>query len=132
MMKESIKHFNLNAEFYTEEGCFITEVSNTADDPGLSLARARVAPGVTTRWHRLRGITERYYIIQGKAIVEVGVLPPQEVTAGDVILIPPLCRQRITNIGTNDLIFLAVCTPRFCKDAYEDIDNPANVTAPAV
>ncbi|WP_296758515.1 hypothetical protein [Thioalkalivibrio sp.] len=30
--------------------------------------------------------------------------------------------QRIRNIGTCDLIFLAACTPRFTRGAYEDID----------
>ncbi|MEN6622230.1 MAG: cupin domain-containing protein [Smithella sp.] len=122
-MKESIKNFNPEEEYYIEEGCYITEVSNTSDDPDLSIARARVAPGVTTRWHRLHGITERYYIVEGKAIVEIGDLPPQKISIGDVVFIPPLCRQRITNVGKNDLIFLAVCTPRFDKDAYEDIDT---------
>ncbi|MEN6331763.1 MAG: cupin domain-containing protein [Smithella sp.] len=122
-MKEDIKHLNLNTEFYIPEGCYITEVSNTSDDPGLSIARARVEPGVTTRWHRLNGITERYYIIEGKGVMEVGELPPQEVAAGDVVLIPPRCRQRITNSGSNDLILLAVCTPRFCNEAYEDVDQ---------
>jgi hypothetical protein len=29
-----------------------------------------------------------------------------------------------TNIGENGLIFLAICTPRFQPEAYEDIDNP--------
>ncbi len=124
-MKQDIKQLNLRAEFYTPEGCHITELSNTPDDPGLSIARARVEPGVTTRWHRLLGISERYYIIQGAGIMEVGELPPQKVTAGDVVLIPPSCRQRITNTGANDLIFLAICTPRFCNDVYEDIDNRA-------
>ncbi len=122
-MKEDIKHLNLHDEFYTPERCYITELSNTPDDPGLSIARARVEPGVTTRWHRLRGIAERYFIIQGQGLMEAGELPPQEVAAGDVVLIPPLCRQRITNTGSDDLIFLAICTPRFCNDAYEDIDN---------
>jgi mannose-6-phosphate isomerase-like protein (cupin superfamily) len=131
-MQEDIKHLMLNTEFYTQEGCYITEVSNTPDDPGLSIARARVEPGVTTRWHRLHGITERYYIIQGKGIMEVGKLPPREVVAGDVVLIPPACRQRITNNGTDDLLFLAVCTPRFCIDAYEDVDNRARTISPAV
>jgi mannose-6-phosphate isomerase-like protein (cupin superfamily) len=116
-----IKYFNLNAEFYTEEGCYITEISNNPEEPELSIARARVKPGVTTQWHRLRGITERYYIIKGLAIVEIGDLPPQEVTVGDVVLIGPLCRQRITNTGTNDLIFLAICTPRFNQNAYESL-----------
>lgn len=122
-MKEEIKHLNINSEFYTPEGCHIIEASNSPADPGLSIARARVEPGVTTRWHRLHGITERYYVIEGRGIMEVGELPPQEVTAGDVVLIPPRCRQRITNCGTGDLIFLAVCSPRFANDAYEDIDN---------
>lgn len=131
-MKECIKHLNLTDEFYTQEGCYITEISNSPADPGISIARARVEPGVTTKWHRLRGTTERYYILRGEGIMEVGNLPPQEVNTGDVVLIPPLCRQRISNSGTNDLIFLAICTPRFCNDAYEDIDNPAAAKNPAV
>lgn len=122
-MHEAIKRFNPCDEFLTAEGCYITEISNTSDDPGLSIARARVAPGTTTRWHRLRDITERYYILQGKGIMEAGELPPQEVTEGDIVLIPPLCRQRITNSGPMDLIFLAICTPRFRPEAYEDIDT---------
>jgi oxalate decarboxylase/phosphoglucose isomerase-like protein (cupin superfamily) len=36
-----------------------------------------------------------------------------------------MCRQRITNIGKDDLVFLAICTPRFSQDAYEDIDDVA-------
>lgn len=122
-MKEAIKKQNLNKEFYTSEKCYITELSNSPDDPEVSIARARVEPGATTRWHRLKGITERYFIISGKGLVEVGNLPPQEVTAGDVVLIPPMCRQRITNIGNEDFIFLALCTPRFTQDFYEDIEN---------
>jgi mannose-6-phosphate isomerase-like protein (cupin superfamily) len=129
-MQETIKHFNPRDEFFTIEGCYITELSNTPDDSDLSIAGARVAPGVTTRWHRLCGTTERYYIISGKGIMEVGKLPPQEVTAGDVVFIPPLCRQRITNTGSEDLLFLAICTPRFCNDAYEDIDNRETARKP--
>ena len=47
---------------------------------------------------------------------------PQRVGPGDVVLIPPDCRQRIKNVGGTDLLFLAVCTPRFRPEAYEDID----------
>lgn len=122
-MKEEIKKQKLKNEFYTAEKCYITELSNTPDDPEVSIARARVEPGVTTRWHRLKGITERYFIISGKGLVEIGDLPPQEVTTGDVVLIPPMCRQRITNIGKKDLVFLAICSPRFVQDAYEDIEK---------
>jgi mannose-6-phosphate isomerase-like protein (cupin superfamily) len=109
-MEADIKHLQLDAEFYTPEGCYITELSNTPDDPGLSIARARVALGVTTRWHRLRGTSERYYILQGKGLMVAGDLPHQEVTAGDVVRIAPHYRQRITNTGSSDLIFLAICT----------------------
>jgi len=50
-----------------------------------------------------------------------GGLAPQEVGPGDVVLIPPSTRQRIANTGPGDLVFLAICTPRFAQDAYEDI-----------
>jgi mannose-6-phosphate isomerase-like protein (cupin superfamily) len=124
-MQAAIKHQNLSNEFYTAEKCYITELSNTPEDPDASIARARVKPGVTTRWHWLIGTVERYYIVNGRGRVEVGKLPTQEVSAGDIVLIPPKCRQRITNIGSQDLVFLAICTPRFSDDVYEDIeDNP--------
>ena len=118
-MKESIKLQDLSKEFDTPEKCYITELSNTPDDPQASIARARVEPGVTTRRHQLKGTVERYYIIGGRGRVEVGQLPPQELSAGDIVLIPPMCPQRITNIGSEDLIFLAICTPRFSNDIYE-------------
>ena len=110
-------------EFFTPENCYITELLNTPDDPDASIARARVAPGETTRWHRLRGIAERYYIVSGTGRAEVGSLAPQEVKAGDVVLIPPMCRQRITNTGLIDLVFLAICTPHFRQEAYEDAED---------
>jgi mannose-6-phosphate isomerase-like protein (cupin superfamily) len=122
-MKETINKQNLKKEFYTSEKCYITELSNTPDDPDVSIARARVEPGITTRRHRLNGLTERYFIISGRGLVEIGQLPPQEVTSGDIVHIAPMCPQRITNTGMEDLIFLAICSPRFTQEAYEDIEN---------
>ncbi|MBK9989337.1 MAG: cupin domain-containing protein [Verrucomicrobia bacterium] len=122
-MKAAILRPNPAAEFFTPELCFINELSNSANDPDLSIARARVAAGITTRWHRLRETTERYVILEGRARVEIGELPPQEVGPGDVVLIPPLCGQRITNLGDQDLIFLALCTPCFRPEIYEDIED---------
>ena len=126
-MREEVRVMNPDAEFYTPERCHINELSNSAADPEASIARARVRAGVTTRWHRLAGITERYVVLSGSGTVQVGSLPARKVAAGDVVLIPPGCRQRITNEGHDDLIFLAVCTPRFRPGAYEDIDpDPAS------
>ena len=123
MMKAAIRRQHLGDEFYTAEGCFITEVSNSSDDADASIARARLEAGKTTRWHRLDGIAERYVILQGRGSVEIGDMDATDVAVGDVVLIPPMCRQRITNTGTEELIFLAICTPRFSNGAYEDIDN---------
>jgi mannose-6-phosphate isomerase-like protein (cupin superfamily) len=122
-MKPAVRRYAAGAEFYTEEGCFINELSNIADDPSVSIARARVAPGVTTQWHRVRDTVERYVILEGRGRVEVGDLAPQEVGPGDVVLIPPSCRQRIANLGPGDLVFLAICSPRFVTDVYEPVLN---------
>ena len=121
-MKETIKYQNLDKEFWTAEKCFILEASNSDEDSEVSIARVRVEPGVTTCWHRLNGIAERYYILEGRGIVEIGDLQPKEVSVGDVVLIPPSCRQRIKNIDDKDLMFLAICSPRFTIDAYEDLE----------
>ncbi len=110
-------------EFPIAERCRILETWNRPDDPALSVARARVAPGVTTRRHRLVGICERYLILSGQGRVEVGDLPPQVVQPGDLVYIPPGCPQRIANLGAEDLVFLALCTPRFVPGAYEDIED---------
>ncbi len=80
---------------------------------------------MTTRWHRVKDTAERYVILEGKGRVEVGELPAQAVVPGDVVLIPPSCRQRIANVGEGELIFLAICTPRFTQEAYEDLESGA-------
>ena len=109
-MKPDIKKCDLSQEYYFPEGCFITELSNSTNDPQVSIARARVESGKTTKWHYLQGVTERYVILEGVGRVEVGNLEPRDVSAGDVVVIPPEEHQRISNIGEDDLIFLAICS----------------------
>ena len=128
-MRPAIRPIDPRAEYYTPERCHINELSNVGEDPGVSIARARVSAGVTTRWHRLAGTIERYVILEGRGRVEVGDLAPREIAAGDVVLIPADCRQRIACVGAQDLVFLAICTPRFRPECYEDIDTPALVPA---
>ncbi len=122
-MNPSIRKFDPDREFLIPEGCHIMELLNSPHDPDASLARARVPSGVTTRWHRLSGIVERYVILEGAGVVEVGDLPATAVGPGDVVWIPPMCRQRIHNPGPADLVFLAVCTPRYTDGAYEDMEG---------
>ena len=117
-----ITHTDLSAEFWTDERCHIIEVSNSDNDSEVSKARARVESGVTTAWHRLKDITERYYILEGEGVVEIGDLTPETVTVGSTVIIPANVRQRISNTGDNDLVFLAICSPRFVIEAYEDLE----------
>jgi mannose-6-phosphate isomerase-like protein (cupin superfamily) len=122
-MRVTIRHDDGGGEYFFREGCYITEWSNTADDPALSVARARLEPGMVTRWHRLAGTTERYVVLSGEGRVELGdadsrIVEP--VGPGSVVIIPPDVPQRIANTGNEDLIFLALCTPRFTPDRYAE------------
>ena len=120
---ENIEHFSALAEFYTDEGCYITEIHNTAADDSCSIARARVEPGVTTRLHKLQDTIERYVILEGTARVMVGDAAPVEVQALDVVNISAGTEQSISNTGKGDLIFLCICTPRFRQRNYIDLDR---------
>jgi mannose-6-phosphate isomerase-like protein (cupin superfamily) len=117
-MNAEIRRADPSRESLTHENCFILELANDAGDPDVSIARARVLPGVTTEWHRVKDIDERYVIVRGTGKVEVGDLPPAIVSEGDVVRIPANTPQRITNVGDGDLIFFAICTPRFVQSAY--------------
>ncbi len=117
-MRAEICKADVSKEYLTDERCFILEVANDDGDAAVSIARARVAPGVATQFHKVMGTEERYIIISGEGLVEVGDLAPTKVSSGDVIRIPADVKQRITNIGKTDLIFFCVCTPPFRQDAY--------------
>jgi mannose-6-phosphate isomerase-like protein (cupin superfamily) len=121
-MQPQILKANEADEYYFDEDCFILELSNSPADPGVSIARARVKAGVTTKLHRLKGVVERYVILTGIAKVEVAEGEPQQVSEGNVVIIPSMSSQRITNIGTEDLVFLAICTPRFTEKVYENME----------
>lgn len=121
-MKAAIKKGVSAAEYETDERCFIAEVANDSDDGELSIARARLAAGVTTAWHRLEGVAERYLIISGQGRVEIEGVETTEVSSGDVVRIPSGIAQRITNIGEFDLLFYCICTPRFTPSCYYSLE----------
>ena len=113
---------DVSTEFSTPERCHIIETYNSAADESLSIARARVEPGVTTAWHEVEGTIERYIIAKGRGRVEIADFPVSEVGPGDVVIIPAGIRQRITNVGNEDLIFYCVCTPRFRQQNYRTLE----------
>jgi quercetin dioxygenase-like cupin family protein len=112
-----------DTEYFTHEGCYITELFNKEDDPNCSIARARVKPGETTEWHALRGAVEFYVILEGEGEVEMDTKAPQYVRHLDVVRIAQEIPQRITNIGDTDLIFLCIVSPRFTPDCYEILES---------
>ena len=122
-MKERVFYAREQSEFLIREGARIVELSNSPDDQDVSIARARVAPGVTTSMHRLRDVDERYVILEGTGRVTVGELPPADVSVGDVVRIPRNTTQAILNTGDSDLVFLCICTPRFTPACYEDVHD---------
>ncbi len=106
-------------EFYTEERCHILELLNNPDDRSQSIARARVEPGVTTAWHRLKDTVEVYLILEGEGFLELNEESGYELSKGDLFRIPKDVPQRITNRGDGDLLFLCFCTPAFSDQCYE-------------
>lgn len=110
------------AEFPTRERCFITELLNREALPSVSVARARVEPGVTTERHAL-DVEEWYVVESGAGIVRIGAAPPRRVGPGDHVRIPPGDSQQVTNPGPADLLFFCVCTPRFTPEAYRPLER---------
>lgn len=108
-------------EFETAERCHIIELLNLSSDRSQSIARARVEPGITTEWHRLKDTSEVYYILSGEGRAEIGDGFIQKMQPHSLLKIPPNTAQRITNTGVEDLIFLCFCVPGFSSEAYESL-----------
>lgn len=109
-------------EFATSERCFITELLNHSSRPDVSLARARVRPGIVTELHAL-DVEETYVIEAGGGMMEVGG-ERFRVRPGDSVRIPEGTPQRIDNDGTSDLVFLCLCRPRFRPEGYAHLEDP--------
>ena len=121
-MKPKIVKAKALKEYLTPERCFIYENWGlvSAGDKTVSIARARVETGVTTKAHHLDGIQEIYLITKGEGRVQIGSQKPTDVAEGDTIVIPSGTSQKITNTGKTDLIFYCICTPAFIQDRYHD------------
>jgi mannose-6-phosphate isomerase-like protein (cupin superfamily) len=119
-MKPRVVKADVLKEYLTPEGCFIFENWGlSGNDKNVSIARARVAPGVITKKHHLDGVQEIYLIKEGKGKVHIGKLKPVNVIEGDIVVIPEGTSQRVCNIGKTDLIFYCICTPAFTADCYQ-------------
>ena len=108
-------------EYFFKEGCFIQEWHNTEDDEACSIARVRVEVAKITKLHAVKNTMERYVLLEGMANMTVGD-KTWKVGPGDVVVIPPGTPQKIENLGNIDLIFLAICAPRFLQENYVELE----------
>ena len=92
-------------EFWTEERCYISELLNDPASPEVSVALARVEPGVTTQLHALDGIIERYILRKGQGNVEInGIQHPVKIH--DQIIVPTNASQQIPILEMRILNFI--------------------------
>lgn len=119
-MEIYLKRHLPEAEFFFREGCWINELWNVSEDASVSVARVRVESGCRTRPHRLRETAERYVIQSGSGTVFLGDRPGETVSPGDVVHIPAGEVQSIEAAPGAELVFLAICTPRFRETCYVD------------
>lgn len=82
-----------------------------------SLAEARLGVGGQTAAHYHEQTEEIYFLLEGKAQMQVGD-ETRQVNVGDAIAIPPGQVHQITNTGDVELRFLCMCVP-----PYEDSDT---------
>jgi mannose-6-phosphate isomerase-like protein (cupin superfamily) len=104
----------------TAHGELIHElIGRTTDRPTerLSVAFVVIPPGKASLFHRHLVTEESYYILQGRAHLQLG---NEETTIeqGEIVLIPTETPHKISNIGNEDLEFLAFCAP-----AWEESDS---------
>ncbi len=75
-----------------------------------SVAHVVIPPGKSSRLHFHPEAEESYYMLSGQAKLafdaESTIIGP-----GQIVLIPPNKSHQITNIGSEDLEFLAICVP---------------------
>ena len=125
-MLPAVFHTLPTTEFYFPERCHVIEIMNQAGID-FSIARVRVEPGVTTALHSLKGTTEAYYILSGSGNLELEDGTQRTVGSNDVVLFHADARQKISNIGKDDLIFLAICFPRFVPESYIHLEEDEKV-----
>lgn len=101
----------------------ILEVTTGRDDPDVSIARARVEPGVTTELHSLTGVDERYLVVSGGGEMNLDASDEWfEIGPGDVVAIPAGVAQRVRNSHGEDLVFYCVCSPAFSESCYRALE----------
>jgi mannose-6-phosphate isomerase-like protein (cupin superfamily) len=103
----------------TPHGEMIRELTGRTATKGFapqhSVAHIVLPPGKSSLLHYHPEAEESYYILSGRARLLIG---EEEVVMveGTAVLIPATQPHKISNIGSNDLVFLAICVPAWEPD----------------
>ncbi len=80
---------------------------NLLDADYCKVKTITIKPGQAPSYQYHYKRSEVYVIVQGKALIKLDDVE-KEYNIGDTILIPVLTKHRVTNIGSEDLIFIEV------------------------
>jgi mannose-6-phosphate isomerase-like protein (cupin superfamily) len=100
--------------FTTADGSTIRSILDLTNAPVVnqSLAEASLPQGGTTDRHYHKKSEELYFILEGRAKMEIDG-EEREVGAGDAILISPGAWHQITGQGSHGVRFLCCCAPPY-------------------
>ena len=112
-----IKNLNEVASFITKDGSEIRELLAHSNSVirNQSLAEARVPVGASTQEHCHVKTEEIYYITHGAGRISIAG-ETRDVKPGDAIAIPPGCKHKLWNTGTEPLRLLCCCAPEYEHD----------------
>jgi mannose-6-phosphate isomerase-like protein (cupin superfamily) len=110
-------------EFLAGDHTVLRELLHPAKQPlalGYSVAHGTLAPGVRSKWHRLRS-SEVYYIIagRGRMTVDDSVVA---VKPGSVIYVSPGSKQSLENSGPTVIEFLCLVDPAWRPEDEEVLE----------
>lgn len=106
--------------FTTKDGSTIRELFGvpTGGTSLQSLAEAMLPPGGTTQRHYHRRSEEIYFLLEGRAEMELEG-ERRELVPGEGVAIPPGAWHEITTLGDSELRFLCCCAPPYThEDTY--------------
>ncbi len=122
--KMIVKKLNHIESFLAKDKTILKEVLHPAKDKidlPYSIAHAYLPSGEKSLWHTLDN-TEVYIILKGKGIIFIGD-EQKDVEKGDVIVVPPLARQSVSNIGEEILEFFCIVSPEWSADKEEIFES---------
>jgi len=101
--------------FTTKDGSTIRSILDRSNAPvqNQSLAEAVMQPRQSTDRHYHRLSEEFYFLLEGRARMEIDG-EERDIGPGDAVLIPPGARHQITALSP--LRFLCCCAPPYAHD----------------